>query len=188
MMDLKNMVVTSIAATALFTGVASLGTAQADAAAQVKVSKTAKSKSGIMQKHYETYGKLFRIVKVNAEANEEGATVYYKDGGSQYINLSRIPRIHLSVSEIHGEVDRIDYDNDTGVTRTVRVNELSVYEIKTWGDLYYTVEKMYPIGTNVEMKDKSGKVIEVIVGEKYPVDPSQPIGTFVNTGYDENKY
>ena len=126
-MNLKNILVSSLAAAALFTGVVSVGGSPVDAAAKHETTaKDTTKPTGIEQADYPLYSDIYLIAKINAQPGDTSATVYMDNGEIEYIFYTRAQNLFKAYSEVHAKVVKIEYANPKG-SRFVEAKDLNRY-------------------------------------------------------------
>ena len=173
-MKLHHMLVTSIAATALFTGASSYNAAQANV---VEKKVEAPQSLEIEKEEYETYAKLFNLAKRNADLKDPYAIVYYRDGLPMHIDLTKLPEESKNEQKITKTIEKIVYYSPTNERRVVKSDELDEPFIRTWGDLYKDLEFLYEKGKKILVKNDQGDVVEVTVGVRVR-DNNERIGSY----------
>ena len=171
-MKFKDILIGTIAATTLFTGAATYSSTQASTTEEFVIPEGI----GVEQSEYNTYEKLFSLVKRNGDNRDPKAKIYYKDGTDEEMDLQKLPETEKGQETINREISRIDYTTKDGETRTVNANQLDWYLPKTWGELYETLGEIYDDGDELTITEGDGTITKVIVGQK-PDNPEKRVGS-----------
>ena len=172
-MKFKDILIGTIAATTLFTGAATYSSAQASTTEEFVIPEGI----GVEQSEYNTYEKLFSLVKRNGDNRDPKAKIYYKDGTDEEMDLQKLPETEKGKEKITKEIDKIEYTHPDGTTSTINANQLDWYLPKTWGELYETLGEIYDDGDELTITDGEGKQITFTIGKDRPENPEKRVGS-----------